>query len=111
MKKPFLPFRPSRERTMNKPSHLLLSPAWRFVTATFLGQSGRRLGGVFLFHQAQVAADVEPEVAGEETRDALDVERAVGEVRGGVRRPLDDPDLARPAVGVVQAPAVVDVRD
>src|SRR6266567_6229494 len=50
----------------------------------------RTLGDFFLFHQSKVAAHVQAQVPGEESRHPLDVQRPVGEVRTGVRRALDD---------------------
>ena len=47
----------------------------------------------------------------EEAGHSLDVQRPVREVRAGVRCTLDDPDLARSAICVVEAPAVVDRSD
>src|SRR5258706_10096224 len=70
-----------------------------------------QLADFFFLHQAEVAAHIEAEVSREETRDPLDIERPVGEVRAGVRSALDDPDLARSAVRVIQAPAVIDGGD
>src|SRR5207248_10512513 len=96
--------------------HTFGCPGWFRFRARLTGRRMRsravsRLADFFLFHQAQVTADVEAEVPGEKYRHALDVQRAVGEVGAGVRRALHDPDLARAAVRVVQAPAVAHGRD
>src|ERR1700693_5589412 len=90
-------------------SHLFLSPARRFVAAR--PPWPRWLADFFFLHQAQVPADVEAEVPRKKACDALDVERAVCEICAGVRRTLDDPDLAWSAIRVVEAAAVIDGGD
>src|SRR5438477_4334553 len=70
-----------------------------------------RLADFFLFDQSERGADVQPQVTGEKSSHSLDIERAVGKVRAGVRSALHDPDLARPAVGVIQPAAVIDGRE
>src|SRR2546427_8016104 len=86
-------------------SHLFLSPGRGFVA------EDRSLGDFLLLDEPQKTADVQSQVTREKACDALDVQRPVREVRTGVRRALNDPDLARTAIRVVQAPAVVDIRD
>src|SRR4029077_13939413 len=58
-----------------------------------------------------MARDVETQVPGEEPRDPFHVQRAVGEVRARVWRALDDPDLARSSVRVVEPARMADVGD
>src|SRR5258708_19326121 len=66
-----------------------------------------QLGDFFFLDQAEVAADVKPEMPREESGHPLDVKRPVGLVRTSVRRTLHDPDLARTAISVIESPAVV----
>src|ERR1043165_3861020 len=84
---------------------------WRGDRVARLRVCATSLGDLFLFDQAEMAGDIQAEVPGEEAGHALDVKRPVGEVGAGVWRALDDPDLAGSAVAVIQAAAVVDVRD
>src|SRR5450631_1516558 len=83
----------------------------RYEVLSEVGPFVAALADFLFLDQAQVPADVQAEVAREEPRDPLDVQRAVREIRSGVRGALDDPDLARSAICVVEAPAVVDRRD
>src|SRR6266704_778625 len=66
-----------------------------------------RLGDFLFLDQAGVGADVEPEMPREESGHPLDVKRTVGLVCACMRRALHDPDLAGPAIRVIESPAVV----
>src|SRR5207302_10812538 len=62
------------------------------------------LRDLVLFDQAQLVGSAQAEMAAEEGRDPLHVELPVGEVGAGVGRALDDPDLPRTAVTVIEQP-------
>src|SRR5207249_10250855 len=54
-------------------------------------QRAARLGNFLFLDEPQVTAHVQSQVTREEARDALDVQRPVGEVRARMRRALHDP--------------------
>src|SRR2546422_2049082 len=83
---------------------------WRESSVRQADWVRRALGDFFLFHEPQMAAHVKPQMSREESGNSLHVQRPVGEVRAGMRCALDDPDLARPPVSVVETAAVVHLR-